>query len=87
MGLFTKKMDNDGERRRRPRIKCAVVTRLTDNRGAAWSCKIIDFSEKGLCISTSASLNAGNIINVSRPAIEAKVIWSTDNRAGLTIVR
>ncbi|HMK56822.1 MAG TPA: PilZ domain-containing protein [Dissulfurispiraceae bacterium] len=87
LGLFIRNTEKDAEKRCRPRIKCAVVTELTDTRGSAWSCKIVDFSENGLCVATGASLTTGSLVSISRPAIEAKVVWSADNKAGLRIIR
>ena len=86
---FFKKPQEDTycEKRRRPRLDCAVVTEFADPRGNTWSCKIVDMSESGFGIATSARLSMGNTVNIIRPAVEAKVVWVGDNKAGLRIIR
>ncbi len=86
--FFKKPQGNTyNEKRRRPRLDCAVVTEFADPGGNTWSCKIIDMSESGLGIATSARLATGNTVNIIRPAAEAKVVWVGDNKAGLRIIR
>ncbi len=75
------------EKRRRPRRRCAVVTEFADPRGNIWSCEILDASESGFGISTSAWLTMGHTVNIIRPSAEAKVVWVGDNKAGLRILR
>jgi hypothetical protein len=66
---------------------CAVETELSDPRGGKWSCRIVDVSESGLGVLTSARLIIGTTVNVLRPRVEAEVIWAGDNKAGLKIIR
>jgi hypothetical protein len=88
-GSFFKKQQKDiyPEKRHRPRLKCAVTTEFTDPKGNVWSCQIVDMSESGLKVSTSAQLATGNTVNIIRPSAEAKVVWIEDDKAGLRIVR
>ena len=74
------------EKRYRKRIRCAVVTGLADKRGEKWSCKIVDVSESGLGILTSARLVMGTTVNLFRPSVEAEVVWTGENKAGLRII-
>jgi len=92
MGLMNKYFGNKqavsyGEKRRRERVRCAVVSELADTRGDKWSCKIVDVSESGLGILTSAQLMMGTKVNIFRPSVEAEVVWAGENKAGLRIIR
>jgi hypothetical protein len=78
--------DSYYEKRRRPRLDCSVSTEFTDDRGKTWSCKIVNMSESGLGITTGAHLRMGNTLNIIRPSVEAKVVWSDSNKAGLRII-
>jgi len=88
-GKFFKKHEEEAlsEKRRRPRLVCAVVTEFADPAGKTWSCKIVDMSENGLGLATSAHLTKGSTVNIIRPSIEAKVVWVGDEKAGLSIIR
>lgn len=86
-GIFRRRKEESYyEKRRRPRLVCSVSTEFTDARGNTWSCRIVDMSENGLGITTGAHLRMGNTINIIRPCVEAKVVWSADNKAGLRII-
>jgi hypothetical protein len=86
--LFGKQQEvSYSEKRHRKRIRCAVVTELADKRGETWSCKIVDMSESGLGILTSARLIMGTTVNLFRPSVEAEVVWAGENKAGLKIIR
>jgi hypothetical protein len=88
-GSLFKKQQEDVycEKRRRPRLRCAVVTEFADPGGNTWSCKIVDMSESGFGIATGARLTAGSMVNIIRPSVEAKVVWVGFNKAGLRIIR
>jgi hypothetical protein len=75
------------EKRHRSRRRCAVVTEFTDPEGNTWSCEIVDMSESGLSVVTSVQLARGNTVTITRPSVEAKVVWVEDNKAGLSIIR
>jgi len=85
--LFKKhQKDVHCEKRRLPRLRCAVVTEFADPGGNTWLSKIIDMSEIGLGIATSAGLTMGNTVDIIRPSVVAKVVWVEDNKAGLGII-
>jgi hypothetical protein len=86
---FLKRQQEDFfcEKRQRARHKCVVSTEFADFRGNIWNCKIVDMSESGLRLVTSAPLATGNTVNIYRPSVEAKVVWVGDNQAGLSIIR
>ena len=88
-GSLFKKRQQDAycEKRRQPRLKCAVVTEFADPKGNTWSCKIVDMSESGFGIATGARLTTGSVVNCIQPSVEAKVVWVGDNNAGLRIIR
>jgi hypothetical protein len=86
--LFGKQQEGPhDEKRHSKRIMCAVVTELADTRGEKWSCKIVDMSESGLGIVTSARLMIGTTVDIFRPSVLAEVVWAGENKAGLRIVR
>jgi hypothetical protein len=92
MGIFStlfKKPQSDTyyEKRRRPRLNCAIATEMSDERGNTWSCKIVDMSENGFRIVTNARLRMGNAVNIIRPAVSAEVVWAMDSKAGLRILK
>ena len=89
LGSLFKKQQPDSfyEKRRRPRLNCAIATEFTDVKGSTWSCKIVDMSESGFAITTSASLHMGNEVNIVRPSVSAEVVWAADNKVGLRIVK
>ena len=85
--LFRKKTEHlYYEKRRRPRLDCSVSAEFTDFKGNIWSCRILNMSESGLGITTGAHLQIGNTVNIVRPSMEAKVVWTADNKAGLRII-
>lgn len=75
------------EKRHYERIRCAVVTELADARGENWSCKIVDMSESGLGISTSARLMIGATVKIFRPSVMAEVVWAGEDKAGLRVIK
>ena len=75
------------EKRHRSRRRCTVAAEFTDLKGNVWNCEIVDMSESGLSVATSAQLAMGNTVNIIRPSVEAKVVWVEDNKAGLSIIR
>jgi|WetSurMetagenome_2_1015567.scaffolds.fasta_scaffold00035_42 hypothetical protein len=87
--LFSGKRTEDiiYEKRREPRNPCAINTDLMDSSGMRWSCRIVDMSESGLGISTSALLSTGSKLSIIKPNISVKVSWSKDNRAGLRLIK
>jgi hypothetical protein len=88
LGNLFKKHDNSYyEKRDRARLSCSIPTEMLDPKGKIWSCKIVDMSENGFGISTSASLRLGSILNIIKPSIQTQVVWIRDNRAGLRAVR
>ncbi|HMK56383.1 MAG TPA: PilZ domain-containing protein [Dissulfurispiraceae bacterium] len=74
------------EKRGRSRLNCSIATEFNDVKGKTWSCRIVDMSENGFGIATSAHLRIGNTINMMRPSVEARVVWATESRAGLRII-
>ena len=88
-GRFIKRQRKDFacEKRHRSRRRCAVTAEFADPEGNIWDCEIVDISESGLSVATSAQLAMGNTVNIVRPAVEAKVVWIEDNKAGLLIIR
>ena len=89
LGSLFKRQQSDTyyEKRRRPRLNCAIATEFTDAKGYVWSCKIVDMSESGFGITTSARLRMGNAVNITRPCVLTEVVWAAENKAGLRIVR
>jgi hypothetical protein len=86
--LFKRQQSNTYyEKRHRPRLNCVIPTEFTDVTGNTWSCNIVDMSESGFGITTSAKLRMGNTVNITRPSVLTKVVWAGDNKAGLRIVR
>ena len=88
-GRFIKRQRKDlyCEKRHRPRRRCAVAAEFADPEGNIWDCEIVDISESGLSVATSAQLSMGNTLNIVHPTVEAKVVWVEDNKAGLLIIR
>ena len=92
MGIFQKLSLKSGkslpdEKRRQKRLSCDVSAEFVDPGRSIYRCKIIDLSESGVGIETCTNLRTGNIINIARPAIEAEVIWASNYKAGLRIIR
>ena len=79
--------DTYSEKRLRPRFSCAITTDCSDSRGNTWNCKIMDMSESGFGITTVARLSMGTLVNIVRPEVATKVVWATENKAGLRILR
>lgn len=77
--------DSYDEERFWPRFKCKVSTQLSDDAGARWDCDIIDVSESGFCIITSARLKRGKTVSIAEPTVKAGVVWVRNNKAGLMI--
>jgi hypothetical protein len=85
--LFKKQNGSYYEKRNRPRLSCAIPTEMMDPKGKLWGCKIVDMSENGFGIITTASLKLGSTLNILKPSIQTQVVWIKDNRAGLRAVR
>jgi hypothetical protein len=85
--LFSKKSVSYYEKRIKPRLNCAIPTELIDSRGRTWSCKIVDMSEGGFGIISTASLVTGSQLNMVKPSIQTQVVWVRENRAGLRAVK
>ena len=87
-GRPLKKFQDDAqcEKRRWPRLRCAVATEFADPEGNTWSCKIVDMSESGFAIATSVGLTMGNIVDIICPPVVAEVVWVRDNMVGLGIL-
>jgi hypothetical protein len=79
------KFNAGAEARSRSRLKCDLATGISVPWGDRWDCKIVDMSERGFGIITSAKLKKGDIVNVENPMAKAKVIWIMDNRVGLKV--
>ena len=79
------KFNAEAEARSRSRLKCDLATGISVPWGDKWDCKIVDMSERGFGIITSARLRKGDIVNVESLKTNAKVIWMRDNRAGLRV--
>lgn len=75
------------EKRSRQRVKCSAEAEFADTSQRTISCKIVDISESGVGIAISTNLVVGNIVNITRPAIEAEVVWAVNDKAGLRIIR
>jgi len=90
MGLFHNlfgKRRSYYEKRIKPRLSCAISTEMVDSKGRTWSCKIVDMSESGFGIITSASLSLGSTLNIIKPGIQTEVVWVRENRAGLRALK
>ena len=86
--IFSKRdVASYNEKRRRNRTMCSLVTEFTDTKGGTWSCRIVDMSESGLGILTSARLMMGTTVNILSPTVEAEVVWTMENKTGLRIIR
>lgn len=79
------KFNAEVEARSRSRLKCDVATEISVPWGDRWDCKIVDMSERGFGIVTSAKLRKGDIVDVESPTAKAKVIWIRDSRVGLRV--
>jgi hypothetical protein len=73
------------ENRKCTRLKCDITADCSTFRGRL-SCKIVDLSERGLGIVTSAQLQKGAVVNFTDPRTKAQVVWVEENRAGLRII-
>src|ERR1700690_3191207 len=78
----SRKQDFYREKRRSERTKCAAAAKLADASQSKRSFTIVDISESGVGIASSANLEVGNILHFTRPAMEAEVVWAADNKAG-----
>ncbi|MGO9953862.1 MAG: PilZ domain-containing protein [Dissulfurispiraceae bacterium] len=67
------------------RLKCNLETEISVPWGDRWDCKIVDMSERGFGIITSAKLRKGDVVDVGTPKAKAKVVWARDNRVGLRV--
>jgi hypothetical protein len=73
----------EGETRRWPRIKCNYTTECSNAFGHRWTCNIVDLSERGLGLVSSAKLRQGETVHIADPKTKARVVWVEENRAGL----
>jgi len=64
-------------------MKCDYTTECSDAFGRRWTCKIVDLSERGLGIISSAKLRKGETLTIADPGTKARVVWVDENRAGL----
>ncbi len=84
-GISQRWDDPYDEERFWPRFKCKVNTQISDDSGAKWDCDIIDVSESGVCIVTSARLKRGKMVSIAEPMMKAGVVWVRNDKAGLMI--
>ncbi|MGO9377477.1 MAG: PilZ domain-containing protein [Dissulfurispiraceae bacterium] len=77
--------DTYDEERFWPRFKCKLTTQFSDDTGTKWECDIIDISESGFGIMTSAKLKKGKTLSIVDPMVKARVVWVRNNMAGLMI--
>jgi hypothetical protein len=68
-----------------PRHKCNYITECSNNYGNRWACKVVDLSERGLGIVSSAKMREGDTINIADPKTKASVVWVEKGRAGLRV--
>jgi len=88
--LFNKKKSDETsyyEKRTKPRHECAIPTELIDSAGKLWGCRIVDMSESGFGIITTASLARGSALSIVKPSILAEVVWARENKAGLRAIK
>ena len=84
--VVQKQDDAYDEERFWPRFRCKVPAQLSDETGAKWDCDIVDVSESGYRIVTTAKLKRGTVVNIDiEPAVKASVVWVRKNRAGLKV--
>jgi hypothetical protein len=73
------------EKRIYPRMNCSLDTQLTAFT-YQWPCKIVDISEVGFGVVLTMNLSRGVIVHLADPMVNARVVWSRHNRAGLEII-
>jgi len=73
------------EGRNWPRLECDFLAECSAF-GAKWACKIIDISQRGMGIISSARLRRGDTVNISDPSTKARVVWADKERAGLKVL-
>jgi hypothetical protein len=78
------------ERRLFNRIECLIATYCSVS-GSRSFCKVVNRNEQGLEIESSAMLHEGAVVKFVDPIVgaqitmQAQVIWTDGNRAGLSI--
>ena len=75
------------ERRRQERVLCLERVECKESSGLLIDCMIVNISERGLGLKCHNSLILNDKVSFISPAIEAVVIWTLDNKAGLGIIR
>jgi hypothetical protein len=73
------------ENRMWSRLKCKIATQCFSSEDR-WSCIIVDLSERGLGIVSSAALKEEVVVNFNDPVTRAKVVWVAENSAGLKVI-
>lgn len=68
-----------------PRLECDFIGECSAA-GEKWVCKIVDMSQRGMCIISSAKLRKGDIVTISDPSTKAKVVWVDKDRAGFKVI-
>ncbi len=68
-----------------PRLKCNYTTECVNNNGNRWACKVVDLSQRGVGIVSSAKIQEGDTINIADPRTKAIVVWVEKGRAGLKV--
>jgi hypothetical protein len=68
-----------------PRLKCNYTTECFNNYGNRWACKVVDLSQRGLGIVSSAKMREGDTVHIADPNTKASVVWVEKGRAGLKV--
>ena len=68
-----------------PRLKCDLITECSAF-GVRWVCHIVDLSQRGLGIVSSAKLYKGDTLDISDPRTKARVVWVEKGRVGLKVL-
>jgi hypothetical protein len=68
-----------------PRLKCDFITECSAF-GVRWVCNIVDLSQRGLGIVSSAKLYKGDTVDISEPRTKAQVVWVEKGRVGLKVL-
>ncbi len=61
----------------------AMTTEFETRGGLIFGCRILNWSEEGACISVGQKLNVGETIKLLSPSFYARVMWYSENKAGL----
>jgi hypothetical protein len=68
-----------------PRLECDFLAECSAF-GVKWVCKIVDISQRGMGIVSTANLHKGDRVDISDPSTKAQVVWVEDERAGLKVL-